>query len=104
MSPSPILTFLHMVVEGRSLTESQAEAAMRALLAGESTPALTAAFLTALRMKGETVEELTGFARAMRDAARTVRSKTAIVRCSIRAVPVATGPLHSTSRPSRLSL
>lgn len=41
---------------------------MRSLLAGESTPVLTAAFLTALRMKGETVEELTGFARAMRAA------------------------------------
>ena len=41
---------------------------MHALLAGESTPVLTAAFLTALRMKGETVDELTGFARAMRDA------------------------------------
>jgi anthranilate phosphoribosyltransferase len=73
MSAAPIiLTFLHAVVEGRSLTESQAEDAMRALLAGESTAALTGAFLTALRMKGETVEELTGFARAMRAAARVV--------------------------------
>ncbi len=39
---------------------------MHAILAGESSPALTASFLTALRMKGETVEELAGFARAMR--------------------------------------
>ena len=46
------------MVEGRSLTQHQSEAAMRLLLAGESTPALTAAFLTALRMKGETIEEL----------------------------------------------
>jgi anthranilate phosphoribosyltransferase len=38
---------LHAVVEGRSLTEDQAESAMRSLLAGESTPVLTAAFLTA---------------------------------------------------------
>ena len=72
MSLSPISALLHTVVEGRSLTESQAQDAMRALLAGESTPVLTAAFLTALRMKGETVEELTGFARAMRDAALVV--------------------------------
>jgi anthranilate phosphoribosyltransferase len=72
MTPLPILAFLHMVVEGHSLTESQAEAAMRALLAGESTPVLTAAFLIALRMKGETVDELAGFARAMRDAATPV--------------------------------
>jgi anthranilate phosphoribosyltransferase len=63
------LDLLHTVVEGRGLTQSQAEAAMRLLLAGESTPALTAAFLTALRMRGETIEELAGFARAMREAA-----------------------------------
>src|SRR5580704_14815279 len=63
------LDLLHAVTTGRSLTEEQAESAMRALLAGESTPVLTAAFLTALRMKGETVDELTGFARAMRAAA-----------------------------------
>ena len=62
------LDFLHAVTGGHSLTEQQAESAMRALLAGESTPVLTAAFLTALRMKGETVNELTGFARAMRAA------------------------------------
>jgi len=72
MSLSPISALLHTVVEGRSLTEAQAQDAMRALLAGESTPVLTAAFLTALRMKGETVDELTGFARAMRAAALVV--------------------------------
>jgi anthranilate phosphoribosyltransferase len=72
MSLSPISALLHTVVEGRSLTEAQAQDAMRALLAGESTPVLTAAFLTALRMKGETVDELTGFARAMRAAAQVV--------------------------------
>jgi anthranilate phosphoribosyltransferase len=60
---------LHRVVEGHSLTQHQAEDAMRLLLAGASTPVLTAAFLTALRMKGETIEELAGFARAMRESA-----------------------------------
>jgi anthranilate phosphoribosyltransferase len=60
------LDLLHAVAGGRSLTEAEAESAMRVLLAGESTPVLTAAFLTALRMKGETIDELTGFARAMR--------------------------------------
>ncbi len=63
------LELLHRVVEGHSLTQHQAEGAMRLLLAGESTPVLTAAFLTALRMRGETIEELAGFARAMREAA-----------------------------------
>ncbi len=72
MGITPISALLHSVVEGRSLDEAQAEEAMRALLAGESTPVITAAFLTALRMKGESVAELTGFARAMRAAALTV--------------------------------
>ncbi len=72
MSGSGIHSFLHTVVGGASLTEAEAQEAMEVLLAGGSTPALTAAFLTALRMKGETVEELTGFARAMRAAALVV--------------------------------
>jgi anthranilate phosphoribosyltransferase len=72
MTPLPISTFLHSVVNGFALTEAQAQEAMCALLNGQSTPVLTAAFLTALRMKGETVEELTGFARAMRAAALAV--------------------------------
>ena len=66
------LDLLHAAVDGRALTEEQAETAMRSLLNGESTPVLTAAFLTALRMRGETVEELTGFARAMRLLAVTI--------------------------------
>jgi anthranilate phosphoribosyltransferase len=60
---------LNGVIDGKSLTQSQSEEAMRCLLSGETTPAVTAAFLTALRIKGETVEELAGFARAMRAAA-----------------------------------
>lgn len=66
------LKLLHAVAAGQALTEQQAETAMRTLLAGESTPVLTASFLTALHVKGETVEELTGFARAMRSAAVTL--------------------------------
>ncbi len=63
------LELLHAVVDGAVLTEQQAEAAMQSLLAGQSTPVLTAAFLTALRVRGETIPELTGFARAMRAVA-----------------------------------
>ena len=63
------LEVLHRVVDGHTLTELQAEQAMQSLLAGESTPVLTAAFLTALRVRGETVAELTGVARAMRAVA-----------------------------------
>jgi anthranilate phosphoribosyltransferase len=72
MTPLPISAFLHTIVDCHPLSEAQAQEAMCALLAGESTPVLTAAFLTALRMKGETVDELTGFARAMRAAAVVV--------------------------------
>ena len=66
------LDLLHGVVQGHSLTEEEAHAAMRGLLEGEVSHVLAAAFLTALRMKGETVNELTGFARAMRAAATPI--------------------------------
>ncbi len=72
MPPATILELLHAVAGGRTLSEAEAEAAMRELLAGESTPVLTSAFVTALRVRGETVEELAGFARAMRAAAAKV--------------------------------
>ena len=63
------LELLHAVVDGRNLSQAEAEIAMSALLSGASTPVLTSAFLTALRMRGETIEELAGFATAMRAAA-----------------------------------
>jgi anthranilate phosphoribosyltransferase len=52
-----------------SLTESEAESTLASVLAGEATPAQIGAFLTLLHAKGETVEEVTGLARAMVDAA-----------------------------------
>ncbi|HEX2171179.1 MAG TPA: anthranilate phosphoribosyltransferase [Dehalococcoidia bacterium] len=54
------------IVGGRSLTRAEAAAAMDEMMSGEATGAQFGAFLTALRMKGETVEELTGFAEVMR--------------------------------------
>jgi anthranilate phosphoribosyltransferase len=65
----PFLPFLHQVAERRSLSSDEAREAMQAILAGEVSPAQMAAFLVALSMKGETVEELVGFARAMRHMA-----------------------------------
>jgi len=58
---------LASVVDGGTLTVGEAQAAMGAVMDGESTPAQLAALLVALRMRGETVDELTGFAIAMRD-------------------------------------
>ena len=63
---------LATVVEGRTLEPStRRAAAMGAVMDGEATPAQLAALLVALRMRGETVDELAGFAVAMRD--RVVR-------------------------------
>ncbi|MBI4392183.1 MAG: anthranilate phosphoribosyltransferase [Euryarchaeota archaeon] len=64
--PAHIREPLTRVVEGHALSESQAEAAMDSIMAGGVSHIQLAAFLTALRMKGETVEEITGFARSMR--------------------------------------
>ncbi|HVP46322.1 MAG TPA: anthranilate phosphoribosyltransferase [Bryobacteraceae bacterium] len=65
----PFLQYLHAVAERRNLGTADAFDAMEAILAGEVSAAQIAAFLTALRMKGETVDELVGFARAMRKRA-----------------------------------
>jgi anthranilate phosphoribosyltransferase len=62
---------LATVVDGGTLSLDEARGAMGAVMDGEATPAQLAALLVALRMRGETVEELAGFAAAMRD--RVVR-------------------------------
>jgi anthranilate synthase/phosphoribosyltransferase len=61
------------VVTGGALTEDQAFEVMGAIMDGEATEAQIASLVTAIRMKGETVDEITGFARAMRDRATPVR-------------------------------
>ncbi len=55
------------------LTTEEAESVMERIMAGEATPAQIGAYLAALRAKGETVAEITGFARAMRRYATPVR-------------------------------
>jgi anthranilate phosphoribosyltransferase len=54
------------VAAGASLSASEAEGAFERILSGESTPSQTGAFLMALRVRGETVDEITGAVRAMR--------------------------------------
>ena len=58
---------LAAVVDGRTLTLDEARGAMGSVMDGAATPALLAALLVALRMRGETVDELAGFAMAMRE-------------------------------------
>ncbi len=61
------------LVSGQDLTEAEAQATMSQILEGGATPAQTGAFLTALQMKRETAQEITGCARALRRLARPVR-------------------------------
>ena len=61
------------VTDGNDLTEQEAKRGMELMLSGEATQAQIASFLTALRMKGETLEELIGFASVLRDKADTIK-------------------------------
>ena len=69
MSQPAIQEAIHLLFSGQDLTEAQADAAMSEIMLGEATPAQIGAFLAALRIKGETVEEITGCAAAMRRSA-----------------------------------
>ena len=60
---------LGALVAGKDLSRDEAAAALATVLAGEATAAQTAAFIVALRLKGETVDELAGMVGAMLDAA-----------------------------------
>ena len=57
---------LNRIVEREDLSKDEMTAAMDEIMTGEITPAQIAAFITALRMKGETVDELSGGAASMR--------------------------------------
>ena len=64
---------LQTLLDGRSLTRAEAREAMEAVMGGEATAAQIGGFLVALRLKGETPEEITGFAEAMRACVLPVR-------------------------------
>jgi len=71
---------LNTVIGGGTLNREQAEATMGMIMAGEATGVQIAGLLTALRMRGETVEEITGFAQAMRSVStKVVSSLTGLV-------------------------
>ncbi len=73
MTQTAIQHAIHQLFAQRSLTADEADAAMTQIMQGEATPAQIGAFLAALRMKGETVDEITGCARAMKRSAVPVR-------------------------------
>ncbi len=60
------------VVEGRDLTREEAALTMDTIMRGDATPSQIASFITALRMKGETIDEITGLAEKMREHAETI--------------------------------
>ena len=64
---------IQSLVSGQSLTMDEAAAVMTEIMSGEATPAQFGAFVTALRLKGETVEEIAGLAKVMRDKASPVK-------------------------------
>ena len=66
--------WLNDLAQGRCLSESDAEAAFEVMMSGDATPAQMGAFLMALRVRGETVAEITGAARAMRARALRVQA------------------------------
>src|SRR3989475_10837112 len=71
------------LVNRGDLSEAETIEVMNQIMTGEATPLQVASFLTALRMKGETVEEITGAARVMREKAHRVNvgSKTVLDTC-----------------------
>jgi anthranilate phosphoribosyltransferase len=58
---------IQLLVDRKELSFEVAQQSMREIMAGEASPAQVGAFLTSLRMKGETVEEITAFAMVMRE-------------------------------------
>jgi anthranilate phosphoribosyltransferase len=74
---------IEKLVNRVNLSETETVEVMNQIMTGEATPLQVAAFLTALRMKGETVEEITGAARVMREKAHRVSigAKTVLDTC-----------------------
>lgn len=68
---------LHEILSGRDLSAAGMQAVMRAIMRGEATPAQIGGLLVALRLKGESVTEITAAARVMRELASRVEVDTA---------------------------
>jgi len=72
---SSLLKALNKALAGANLSEDEAKEAMHELMSGKVPPAQIASFLTALRMKGETVEEIAAFAGIMREFAHRIQPR-----------------------------
>lgn len=67
-----MIEFLHKLVRGQSLSEQEACRAMELIMQGDATPVQIAGLIVALRVKGETVEEVAGMARTVRAMATPI--------------------------------
>lgn len=72
-------TFISKVADGNKLSEDEAAEAFNIIMTGEATDVQIAAFLIALRVRGETIEEITGAARTMRAKATGVIAPTGAI-------------------------
>ena len=63
------------VIQGKSLSQQEAEDVMNQIMNGEATDAQIGAFITALRLKGETIDEITGCAKVMREKSKVQLKK-----------------------------
>jgi anthranilate phosphoribosyltransferase len=71
------------IIESKNLDEKEMVAVMDEIMSGEATPAQIGSFITALRMKGETVEEISGAAMVMREKATRIATGIAVDRGEI---------------------
>jgi anthranilate phosphoribosyltransferase len=67
-----VIDAIAKLVKCESLTEEEASGAFETIMRGDATPIQIAGFLVALRMKGETVDEITGFAKTVRQLATPI--------------------------------
>jgi anthranilate phosphoribosyltransferase len=68
-----VIEYLNRLARGESLSEPQAARAMELIMRDEATPIQIAGFITALRVKGETVDEIAGLARTARELATPIQ-------------------------------
>lgn len=75
LTPNAVREGLHALIEGRHLTRRQSAAAMDQIMSGLASESLMAAFLVALRLNGETIDEIAGCAEAMRAKAVPMKAR-----------------------------
>jgi anthranilate phosphoribosyltransferase len=88
IAPNRMKELIGQVAGGRALTLEESREAFDIMMSGDATPAQVGGFLMALRVRGETVDELTGGAQAMRDRMVKVKAAAALVVAAC-GVPVA---------------